>query len=38
MSNGPVEIRKGINAIFAKDPEGNFVEFVQYADIRVLSA
>ncbi len=33
MSNGPVEIRKGINAIFAKDPEGNFVEFVQYADL-----
>jgi len=33
MSKGPVEIRKGINAIFAKDPEGNFVEFVQYADL-----
>jgi len=33
MSKGPVEIRKGITAIFAKDPEGNFVEFVQYADL-----
>jgi catechol 2,3-dioxygenase-like lactoylglutathione lyase family enzyme len=33
MSKGPVEIRNGITAIFAKDPEGNFVEFVQYADI-----
>jgi lactoylglutathione lyase len=28
-----VEIRKGITAIFAKDPEGNFVEFVEYADL-----
>ncbi len=33
MSKDPVEIRKGITAIFAKDPEGNFVEFVQYADL-----
>lgn len=33
MSKGPIEIRKGITAIFAKDPEGNFVEFVQYADL-----
>lgn len=33
MSRGPVEIRKGIHAIFAKDPEGNFIEFVQYADL-----
>jgi len=33
MSKEPVEIRKGITAIFAKDPEGNFVEFVQYADL-----
>jgi lactoylglutathione lyase len=32
MSKGPVEIRKGITAIFAKDPEGNFLEFVEYAD------
>jgi len=33
MSSAPVEIRKGITAIFAKDPEGNFVEFVEYADV-----
>jgi lactoylglutathione lyase len=33
MSKGPVNIRKGIIAIFAKDPEGNFVEFVEYADL-----
>jgi len=33
MSQGPVEIRQGITAIFGKDPEGNFVEFVQYADL-----
>jgi lactoylglutathione lyase len=34
MSKGPVEIRRGITAIFAKDPEGNFLEFVEYADLR----
>jgi lactoylglutathione lyase len=33
MSKAPVNIRKGITAIFAKDPEGNFVEFVEYADL-----
>jgi lactoylglutathione lyase len=33
MSKEPVEIRAGITAIFAKDPEGNFLEFVQYADL-----
>jgi lactoylglutathione lyase len=33
MSQEPVEIRKGITAIFAKDPEGNFLEFVEYADL-----
>jgi len=33
MSKGPIEIRKGITAIFAKDPDGNFVEFVQYANL-----
>jgi len=33
MSNEPVEIREGITAIFARDPEGNFVEFVEYADL-----
>jgi lactoylglutathione lyase len=33
MSEGPVEIRKGIMAIFACDPEGNYLEFVQYEDL-----
>jgi catechol 2,3-dioxygenase-like lactoylglutathione lyase family enzyme len=33
MSHEPVEIREGITAIFAKDPEGNFLEFVEYADL-----
>lgn len=33
VSEGAVEIRAGITAIFARDPEGNFLEFVQYADL-----
>jgi|SRR5580704_744658 catechol 2,3-dioxygenase-like lactoylglutathione lyase family enzyme len=33
FSEGPVEIRPGITAIFSRDPEGNFLEFVEYADI-----
>jgi catechol 2,3-dioxygenase-like lactoylglutathione lyase family enzyme len=33
FSEGPVNIREGITAIFARDPEGNFIEFVEYADI-----
>lgn len=33
VSEDPVPIRQGITAIFARDPEGNFLEFVQYADI-----
>ncbi len=33
MSKEPVNIRQGITAIFAKDPEGNFLEFVEYADL-----
>jgi catechol 2,3-dioxygenase-like lactoylglutathione lyase family enzyme len=33
VSENPVEIRDGITAIFAKDPEGNFLEFVEYADL-----
>lgn len=28
-----IEIREGITAVFARDPEGNFVEFVEYADL-----
>jgi lactoylglutathione lyase len=33
MSKEPVKIREGITAIFARDPEGNFIEFVEYADL-----
>ena len=33
VSEDPVPIREGITAIFAKDPEGNFLEFVEYADL-----
>jgi catechol 2,3-dioxygenase-like lactoylglutathione lyase family enzyme len=33
FSEEPVEIREGITAIFARDPEGNFIEFVEYADL-----
>ena len=33
FSDGPVEIREGITAVFARDPEGNFIEFVEYADL-----
>ena len=33
MSASPIEIRSGIRAIFVCDPEGNFLEFVQYADL-----
>jgi len=29
----PVEVRKGLTAFMARDPEGNFIEFVEYADI-----
>ena len=33
VSPEPVEVRKGLTAFMARDPEGNFVEFVEYADI-----
>jgi lactoylglutathione lyase len=33
VSDGPVPIREGITAIFARDPEGNFLEFVEYSDL-----
>ena len=29
----PVEVRPGVWLVFAKDPEGNVLEFVQYDDI-----
>ena len=33
VSEEPVEVRKGIFAQFVLDPEGNYVEFVEFADI-----
>ncbi len=33
VSEDAVPIREGITAIFVRDPEGNFLEFVQYADL-----
>lgn len=33
VSESPVPIRAGITAIFTRDPEGNFLEFVEYADL-----
>lgn len=33
VSEEPVEVRKGVLAQFLLDPEGNFVEFVEYPDI-----
>ena len=33
VSDGLVEVRKGVFALFILDPEGNFVEFVDYPDI-----
>lgn len=29
----PVEVRTGVRLCFARDPEGNIIEFVQYDDI-----
>jgi catechol 2,3-dioxygenase-like lactoylglutathione lyase family enzyme len=33
VSDDAIPIREGINAIFVRDPEGNFLEFVEYADL-----
>jgi catechol 2,3-dioxygenase-like lactoylglutathione lyase family enzyme len=33
INQEPMEVRKGFHALFASDPEGNYVEFVQYADL-----
>lgn len=32
MSPEPVEVRPGVFALYALDPEGNYVEFVEYPD------
>jgi catechol 2,3-dioxygenase-like lactoylglutathione lyase family enzyme len=33
ISDGIVEVRPGVLALFVKDPEGNFIEIVDYPDI-----
>jgi lactoylglutathione lyase len=33
LSDEPVEVRKGVFVLYSLDPEGNFVEFVEYPDI-----
>jgi hypothetical protein len=33
ISEEPVEVRKGVLAQFVLDPEGNYVEFVEFSDI-----
>lgn len=33
MSKEPVEVRKGVFALYTVDPEGNYIEFVEYPDI-----
>ncbi|MGA2991076.1 MAG: VOC family protein [Candidatus Korobacteraceae bacterium] len=33
VSEEPVEVRKGVFALFSIDPEGNYVEFVHFPDV-----
>jgi catechol 2,3-dioxygenase-like lactoylglutathione lyase family enzyme len=33
VSEEPVEVRKGVFALYSLDPEGNYVEFVEYPDL-----
>ena len=33
ISDEPIEVRKGVFALYSMDPEGNYVEFVEYPDI-----
>jgi len=33
VSDGPVEVRPGVFALYTLDPEGNYVEFVEFPDI-----
>ena len=33
VNREPMEVRKGFRALFVCDPEGNYLEFVQYADL-----
>jgi lactoylglutathione lyase len=33
ISDEPIEVRTGVFALYSLDPEGNYVEFVEYPDI-----
>ncbi|MCX5819892.1 MAG: VOC family protein [Deltaproteobacteria bacterium] len=33
ISDEPIEVRNGVFALYSIDPEGNFIEFVEYPDI-----
>jgi lactoylglutathione lyase len=33
ISESAIEVREGVLALFSVDPEGNFLEFVEYADV-----
>jgi catechol 2,3-dioxygenase-like lactoylglutathione lyase family enzyme len=33
VSPEPIEVRPGFRALFVADPEGNFIEFVEYSDL-----
>jgi catechol 2,3-dioxygenase-like lactoylglutathione lyase family enzyme len=33
VTSAPVEVRPGVFALYVLDPEGNYVEFVEYPDI-----
>jgi catechol 2,3-dioxygenase-like lactoylglutathione lyase family enzyme len=33
VSQEPVEVRKGVLVLYSIDPEGNYVEFVEYPDV-----
>ena len=32
LSAEPIEVRKGVFGLFSQDPEGNYVEFVEFSD------
>jgi catechol 2,3-dioxygenase-like lactoylglutathione lyase family enzyme len=32
LSDGPIEVRPGVFALYSLDPEGNYLEFVEYPD------
>jgi lactoylglutathione lyase len=33
LSAAPIEVRNGVFALYSLDPEGNYIEFVEYPDI-----